>query len=45
MNHIIYEKYSVTLQLYYKDERIRTIKRGRKMKCRFDKMKENALIS
>ena len=45
MNHIIYEKYSVTLHLYYKDERVRTIKRGRKMKCRFDKMKENAFIS
>ena len=45
MNHIIYEKYSVTLHLYYKDERVITIKRGSKMKCRFDKMKENALIS
>ena len=45
MKHIIYEKYSVTLHQYSKDERVRTIKRGRKMKFRFDKMKENAFIS
>ncbi len=45
MNHIIYEKYSVTLQLHFNNVCVRTIKRGRKMKCGFDKMKENALIS
>ena len=42
---MLYEKYSVTLQLHFNNVWVRTIKGGRKMKYGFDKMKENALIS
>ena len=45
MNHRLYEKYSVTLQLHFNNVCVRTVKRGRKMIYGFDKMKENALIS